>query len=374
MNVLWITWKDMGHPEAGGAEVVCSELSKRLQSDGHSVTLLTTNYPGANPGQTPEGIPVFRAGSNRYLHPFFALVYFVFRLRGRYDVVIEEVQGGCPYFCVLFERRAKRFAFYHQLARINWLYEVPKPFSYIGYGLLVPVATRFFSLFKIPVITVSESTRQELAKYGFSPERTHIISEGISIQPAKNIATIKKYKNPTVLSHGSMRAMKRTIDQIKAFEIAKKEIPKLRMKISGNANSSYGKKVLDYIARSPHKKDIEYLGRTTDEQKIELMQKCHAILVTSIEEGWGLIVTEANSQGTPAVVYDVAGLRDSVKNGETGIITAPVPQALADGIVELLGTSGSGYGHLRKKAWAWSKQIAFQRSYKDLMGIFGKIG
>jgi glycosyltransferase involved in cell wall biosynthesis len=42
--------------------------------------------------------------------------------------------------------------------------------------------------------------------------------------------------------------------------------------------------------------------------------------VTSVKEGWGLIVTEAGSQATPAIVYDVDGLRDSVTNRETGII------------------------------------------------------
>ena len=32
------------------------------------------------------------------------------------------------------------------------------------------------------------------------------------------------------------------------------------------------------------------------------------------------MIIEAASQGTPSVVYNVAGLRDSVKNGKTGIV------------------------------------------------------
>ena len=49
-----------------------------------------------------------------------------------------------------------------------------------------------------------------------------------------------------------------------------------------------------------------------------------------MREGWGLIVTEANALGTPAIVYDVHGLRDSVKAGINGLITHKnTPQSLA---------------------------------------------
>lgn len=369
MNILWITWKDSKHPEAGGAERVCEELCKRLIADGHTVTLLTSSYGGATDNSGTKGVRVIRVGSSRYLHPLQALLYYIRHLRGRFDLVIEEVNGGAPYFCVFFGRSAKRVLLYHQLARKNWLYEIKKPFSYVGYYVLVPLATRLISLAHVPLITVSESTRQNLVRYGFAPERTHIISEGLHIDPVSELQSAIKYKAPTVLSHGSMRAMKRTIDQIKAFEIAKKQIPGLKMKISGSSSGAYGQRVLDYIAKSPYTKDIEYLGRTTDADKQELMRRSHAILVTSIEEGWGLIVTETNSQGTPAVVYDVDGLRDSVRP-DTGVTTAENPAALAAGIVQLL-QKPKAYEDLRRRAWEWSKTLTFDQSYEDLKRAVG---
>lgn len=370
MNILWITWKDIRHPDAGGAEIVCHELCKRMVADGHHVTLLTTDYPGAKKEAEIPGVEIIRVGSSRYTHPFKALWYYIRHLRNKFDAVIEEVNGGAPYFAVFFGRKTPRYMLYHQLGRINWFYEIPAPFSYVGYHLLVPLATRFVSLAKTPLITVSESSKKELAKFGFKPDQTSIISEGIQIEPLQNITTVQKFADPTVLSHGSMRAMKRTIDQIKAFELAKKQIPNLKLKVSGSSSGSYGKKVLAYIAKSPYKADIEYLGRTTDEQKMELMQKCHAILVTSIEEGWGLIVTEANSQGTPAVVYDVAGLRDSVRPLQTGVVTAENPAGLADGIVTLLRDSRA-YDAMRQAGWEWSKTITFDQSYRDFKEAVG---
>lgn len=367
MKILWITWKDSGHPEAGGAERVCAELCTRLVDEGHVVTLLTTTYPNAKPASTPQGIPTIRIGSNRYTHPFQALWYFIRRLRNTYDVVIEEVNGGAPYFSVFFSKKSKRFLLYHQLGRRNWLYEITRPFSYIGYHVLVPLATRLVSLANVPVITVSDSTREVLHQFGLNRERTHIISEGLHIEPLSSLKEASKFSSPTLLSHGSMRAMKRTIDQIKAFEIAKKKMPDLRLKISGSNGGIYGKKVMNYIARSPYKKDIEYLGRTTDNEKISLMRKCHAILVTSVEEGWGLIVSEANSQGTPAVVYEVDGLRDSVRT-DTGIRTAENPEALAEGIVQLF-THPIAYEKMRRRGWEWSKTLTFNQGHQDLKKI-----
>lgn len=369
-HILWITWKDLKHPEAGGAEVVCAELSKRLVADGHRVTLLTTDYPGASEEGIVPGTEVIRVGSSRYLHPFQALGHYIRHSRGKYDIVIEEINGGAPYFAVLFGRKTPRYLLYHQLARVNWLYEIKKPFSWVGYYLAVPLATRILATAKVPVITVSESTRQVLAGFGLKPERTKIISEGLANKPLPSLKDVKKFSRPTILSHGSMRAMKRTIDQVKAFELAKKHFPDLQMKISGSSSSPYGQAVLRYIETSPYKKDIQYLGRTTDEQKLELMQKSHAILVTSVEEGWGLIVSEANSQGTPAVAYDVAGLRDSVRHQETGLVTAENPVGLADGIISLLSNKQQ-YERMRKAAWEWSKQLTFDQSYKDLKGILG---
>lgn len=368
MNILWITWKDKWHPLAGGAELVCYEVAKRLMRDGHTVTLLTCGYAGAKHQETIEGMKIIRVGSNRYSHGVQALAYYIRKLRNKYDIVLEEVNGGAPYFAVFFGRQSKRYLLYHQLARTNWLYEIPRPFSYLGYYVLVPFATRLVSMAGVPVITVSESTRKSLADHGMQTKKTHIISEGLEIEPLPKLDTAEKYQRPTMLILGGMRSMKRTIEQVRAFEHAKTMLPSLCLKIAGSNSGNYGRKVMDYIKSSLHAKDIEYVGKVSREEKIKLMQKSHVITVASVEEGWGLVVTEANSQGTPAVVYDVAGLRDSVQHEKTGIVTAEHPHALAQGVVALLQDKLK-YATLRHNAWQWSKTITFEKCYQDMRGI-----
>jgi glycosyltransferase involved in cell wall biosynthesis len=367
MNILWLAWKDYTHPERGGAEIVLRELMKRQLAEGHRVTLLTALHPGSKPHETLEGIDVIRVGTNRYIHPLQALWYYLRHLRGKYDILIETVNTA-PYFSLLFRGTAKRFAFYHQLAREIWYFETKNPLNHLGYHIIEPIATWLLSRAHAPLITVSDSTKKDLARFGWSPEHTHLISEGIEISPIRDLAANNKFDKPTMLSLGAMRGMKRTIDQIKAFKLAKQDIPDLQLKIAGDSSGAYGKTVLDYIQKCPFRDDIEYLGRVTYDQKIELMQRAHIITVTSVKEGWGLIVTEAASQGTPAVVYDVDGLRDSVQPGRTGLVTRQSPHALADGIVHMLSDQRR-YARIRKRAWEWSKQITFDKSYQDFKHI-----
>jgi glycosyltransferase involved in cell wall biosynthesis len=366
-RILWIAWKDYTHPQAGGAEVVLRELMRRQVADGHRVSLLTVRHPGSKEREMLDGIDVIRIGTNRYLHPFQALWYYLKQLRTRYDVVIETVNTA-PYFSILFKGPTKRIALAHQLAREIWFYEAKPPLSHFGHYILEPFALRLLSWARVPLITISESTKRDIARYGWKPERTHIISEGIEIDPVPDIRTIKKYHHPTVLSLGSLRSMKRTLDQIEAFELAKVRMPNLRMKIAGSASDMYGQRVLERIATSQYKDDITYVGRVSLEEKINLMQHCHIIVVTSVKEGWGLIVTEAASQGTPAVVYDVDGLRDSVQNGQTGVVTSSTPAALATGMVELLSDT-ERYQTMQHAAWEFSKDVTFETGYKQFNQI-----
>lgn len=367
MRILWLTWKDHKHPTAGGAEVVLRELSRRLIDDGHSVTWLTCGYKGNSKIENVDGINIIRVGRNRYVHSLQAFTYYARKLRGKFDIVIEVVNTA-PYFSVFFGKKSQRFLFYHQLAGDVWFHEAKIPVSYVGRYVLEPLATRLLSRADVKTITVSASTQKDLSRFGFSTERTYVITEGIQLKPLARLDNVRKFSNPTVLSLGALRAMKRTSHQIDAFELTKQVIPDLQLKIAGAADGTYGRKMLARINRSPYANDIEYLGKVPEKTKVQLMQKSHALLATSIKEGWGLTVTEAASQGTPSIVYDVDGLRDSVRNNVTGIVTEPRPTALAAAIKALL-TNKPRYANVREAAWQWSKQITFNNAYKDFKAV-----
>jgi glycosyltransferase involved in cell wall biosynthesis len=367
MKFLWLSWKDVSNPKAGGAEIVMHELSKRLVADGHDVTILTVLFPGAPDQEDIDGIHIIRVSKNRYIHPLMASLHYIRHMRNQYDIVIDVVNTA-PYMSPFYKGKTKSFLFYHQLAREIWFYEAPFPISLVGYGLLEPIATMLLGLTDTKTITISESTKKDLIRFGFKDQNIHIISEGITTEPVKEPSKLKKYKIPTILIFGAGRGMKRTLDQIKAFEIAKTKIPNLKLKIAGDMSGAYGQKAKRYIDGSTYAKDIHCLGRVSEAKKIELMQKCHVLLSASVKEGWCLVVSEVASQGTPAVVYDVDGLRDSVQDNLTGIVCEKNPSALAKGIVKLLDDPAR-YSLMQSEGWKSSKRLTFEKSYKDFKEV-----
>jgi glycosyltransferase involved in cell wall biosynthesis len=94
--------------------------------------------------------------------------------------------------------------------------------------------------------------------------------------------------------------------------------------------------------------------------------------VTSIKEGWGLNVIEAGACGTPTVAYNVPGLRDSVKNGVTGVLCAPNPDKMACAIVDLW-IDKKVLMTYSKNALDNSRQFNWDKSAKDLTNILDKI-
>jgi glycosyltransferase involved in cell wall biosynthesis len=367
MKILWFTWKDKKNPLAGGAEVVNEELAKRLVDDGHEVTFLVGGFKGGSAEETKNGFKIIRVG-NKWSVYFKACQYYKKNLRNWPDFVIDEV-NTIPFFAKFYVGQ-KNILFVHQLCRQIWFYQMFFPLNIIGY-LLEPIY--LWLLRDRKVITISESTKKDLMRFGFKEKNISIISEGIELETIKDLSLIKKFDKPTILSLGTVRSMKRTKHILKAFEILKKDIPEARLVIAGKADGAYGDRFVYDVENSQYSSSIRFIGPVSKEEKVELMQKSHIIAVTSVKEGWGLIVTEANSQGTPAVVYNVDGLRDAVKNNETGIVCEKnTPENMAENIVHLLNNKEQ-YKTLQKNAWEWSKEINFEKSYKFFIDIIKKI-
>jgi glycosyltransferase involved in cell wall biosynthesis len=365
MRILWFTWRDRRHPLAGGAETVNEEVARRLAADGHEVTFLVGGFDGARREElvaTDDGhaFRVIRVGGT-YTVYVAAFVHYLRHLRGWPDLVIDEC-NTMPFFAGWYVRRPTILLFY-MLCRRIWFHQFRQPFSTIGW-LAEPVYLR--ALKRTPVIAGSASTRRDLLRHGFRADDVGVMALGIELPPVPDPPAIAKFPEPTLLSLGAMRSMKRTLDHVAAFELAKRRLPHLKLVIAGDASGPYGERVRRRVERSPHRADIQLLGRVSREEKIALMRRAHLLVMTSVKEGWGLVVTEAASQGTPSVVYDVDGLRDSVRDGETGVVCRDSPDELANAVVDLL-TDRERYDRLRRSGWEWSRTLTFERTYSDFV-------
>ncbi|MCK4271453.1 glycosyltransferase, partial [bacterium] len=60
-------------------------------------------------------------------------------------------------------------------------------------------------------------------------------------------------------------------------------------------------------------------------------------VLPSLSEGFGLVILEAMAMGKPIIATNVGGIREILKNGETGLLVPPKdPKALAEKIIYLL--------------------------------------
>ena len=359
MKILWFTWKDLKNPLAGGAELVNEEIAQRLVRDGHEVIFLVGGYPNCLHKEEINGYQVIRLG-NRWSVYWKAYLYYKKYLENWADLIIEEI-NTFPFMTQWYTKKKKRILIFYQLCKEIWFYQMFFPLNLIGY-LLEPIY--LWLMKKNKVITISESSKKDLEKYGFKDIK--IMPMATKIEPAKELKN-KSLGSAMLLSLGSIRPMKRTFDIVKAFELSKKSLPQLQLIIAGDNNSSYGQKIIKYIDKSPYKKDIKYLGKISQTQKIKIMSQADLIAVTSVKEGWGLIVTEAGSQGTPAVVYNVDGLRDAVLYDKIGWITQKnTPENLSKKIITIFNDQPD-YNKKRRLAWEETKKYSFESTYKKAL-------
>lgn len=71
---------------------------------------------------------------------------------------------------------------------------------------------------------------------------------------------------------------------------------------------------------------------------------------------------------TPTVAYNVAGLKDSVLDNNTGLLTKPNPESCSEKIL-LLFENKPLYNTLRKNGIEWSKKISWDKASKESLRL-----
>lgn len=329
---------------------------------GYTITLFTAEFKNCNKFEEINNMTIIREGG-KYRVYSKAKSYYKSH-KDEFDIVIDEINTK-PFLTPKFVKDKPILAVIHQLAREFWFYETYFPLNYLGYYYL---ETKWLSYYRnITTITVSNSTKQDLTRMGF--RNIFIVPEGLNIAPL--IQVKRKGVSPIVVFLGRLKKAKLPDMAIEAFNLIKQEIQSAQMWVIGDG---YMRKELE----NSNYKDVIFHGYVKDDLKYELLSKAHVILVPGIREGWGLNVTESNAMGTPAVVYNIPGLRDSVKDGETGLIVKEnSPSGLANSAIFLLKnqdilTKISNNALSLSKQFSWNKSAhEFDKIIKNLVSYKG---
>lgn len=313
MRILVFTWRDAGHPEAGGSETFVERVSAGLVALGHDVTIFTAGYPGAQATQERGGRRYLRRGG-RYSVYARAAAHLI--RRGRtYDAIID-IQNGVPFWTPLWSGTPVVNVVHH-VHREQWP-EVFGPLrARLGWWLESSAAPRVYRACQY--LTVSEATRGELVQMGVSPARVRVVYSGNDLPDPAVTAGVPRTSHPSMVVLGRLVPHKRVELAIDAVAQLRAEHPGLRLTVVGQG---YWEDSLRRHAQSLGVTDaVEFTGFVDEDAKHRLLARSWVALLPSMKEGWGLAVLEAGIHGTPTVAFRAAGgTVESVLEDETGLL------------------------------------------------------
>lgn len=311
VKILILNWRCPTNPLSGGAEKVTLEHAKAWVKGGYEVTWLAGGYKNCKRVETFEGVKVTRTGTPILVYLFAPLFYW-FKWGGNFDFVFDEIHG-IPFLSPLWAWKSKKLAYIHEVAQEIWDEMLPFPINIVG-KLYEKI---YFLIYKnTHFMTGSNSTRQDLVRYGINEKNITIIPHGLFLKPVEKLPI--KEKKITLLYVSRLVKMKGIEDAIKIFSEVIQKVPNAKFWIVGSGEEGYVSTLHSKVKKLHLEHAVTFFGFVDEKKKIELYQRAHFLLHTSVREGFGLVVIEANSQGTPALTYDSPGLKDVVKNGING--------------------------------------------------------
>jgi glycosyltransferase involved in cell wall biosynthesis len=361
LRILFLSWRDPRNPKAGGAELFTHEVARRLVNRGDTVEWFVASFEGAAGEEDLDGIHLVRSGKQSSVH-IHAVRRYRRTLATRFDVVIDEV-NTIPFFTPLWSPVPSVLLIF-QLAREVWWHESRFPINAMGY-VAEPGYLRAYR--RTPAMTISASTESDLRRLGFKAPITVL---PIGLEPMV-VPDVLKEAVTTFLYVGRMAPSKRVHDIIEAFARFKRAGHDGRLWLVGDGPEGYLRTLRRRAGTLGVDNAVDFLGRLAADEKHERMARAHVLLMASVREGWGLSIAEANACGTPAVVYDVPGLRDAVRSGETGLVVPPTPERMAQGMAELTGDP-SRYGHIASAARLWSATFSFDAAADSMRQVIAR--
>lgn len=267
---------------------------------------------------------VHRTGS-RHTFPIMAPLYFRRHLAHEgYDVIIEDL-NKVPVFTPYWSATPVVLLVHHLFGSTAFE-EASAPTAAATWLLERPLA-RVYG--KVPVQAVSDSTATDLIERGFDGGRIEVIENGVDLAFYSPDPGLPRYHEPTALYLGRLRRYKRVDLVIRAMARLRDRGTDARLVVAGQGNARPALEALcaelDLLDR------VEFAGFVTDEHKRELFRRSWLHVLASPKEGWGISNMEAAACGTATVASDSPGLRDSVRDGETGFL---VPHGDVDGLAD----------------------------------------
>jgi glycosyltransferase involved in cell wall biosynthesis len=335
-------------------------MARGLKARGAKVTYLTARAPGQTRRERRDGIDIVRLGGRFTVYPL--ILGWLLAHRRSFDAALD-CQNGIPFFTPLaLPGRVPVLCVVHHVHTAQFGVHFGRWMAAVGRLLEGPVACWVYR--RHACVAVSPSTVAAMRdRLGWAGD-IYLIPNG-SPEPTEQPGD----QTPTTLTWvGRLVAHKRAELLLPVAE---------RVRDHGLT--------IDVIGRGPAERSLKEAvsarglgdavrlrGFLTEADKQAAVAGSLLHLNTSQGEGWGLCVIEAAAAGVPTVAYDVEGLRDAVRDGETGWLVRD-GEKLADVVDRAVKELADPARHaaVARACRRWAGQLGWDRSTERMAALVG---
>jgi glycosyltransferase involved in cell wall biosynthesis len=369
LRIVVANWRDPWHPQAGGAERYAWEMARGLTARGATVRYVTARAPGQARREHRDGIEIVRLGGQFTVYPLVAA--WLLAHRRSVDVVLD-CQNGIPFFTPLvLPRRVPVLCVMHHVHTAQFGVHFPAWMARVGRFLEGPAARLAYR--RQACVAVSPSTVTAMRERLRWKGDIYLIPNGAPVPP-RPAGEPRPEMPPAGVTAGPAARL------VWVGRLVAHKRPELIVPVAERGFT------VEVIGRGPDEDalaaaigsapgragSVLLRGYLSEEDKQAVVAASLLHLNTSQGEGWGLCVLEAAALGVPTVAYDVEGLRDAVRDGQTGWLVKDGEQ-LAD-VVERAAAELADPGRREQIAAAcraWAAQLSWDRSADRMAALVG---
>ncbi len=355
----------------GGGERRYYEIARRLARK-HEWHVFTMHIKGSRREEVLEGMHVHRLGKTHPLkkRAYGPLVPYFFEAmkrvsKERFDII--DCNAYVSAFAGFFAGRSSKtpcIVTIHDIYGKDWGHFLGNPaLGLIGRGIESLLLRLPFDRF----VTVSSASKKLLEGYG--TKKTCVIPNGVDNVFQKKSGVKRKQK---ILFVGRLVPLKNIHDLLNAFSMVLKEHPDVGLELIGEGPL---REELGSLAECLGiKKRVRFSGSVRSHSDVAKKMRESKVLVNpSLREGFGLVLLEAMSCGTPPIGYKLGAYNDFADSRNSILVAQGDHAGLAEGIKELLENKRywsilSKNGKKTAKGFSWSNTVKkTELLYKELV-------
>lgn len=229
------------------------------------------------------------------------------------------------------------------------------------------------------VITISKYSKNKIMQlYDIEKEKIKIIPNGVDIQKFRPMDDQKKIKNQMgiqnrtiILFVGRLIPRKGLSFLIEAAEKVVKEQKNTLFLIVGEGPEK--NLLIKNVEKKELMKNFHFVGDIKEKNLPKIYNIADVFVFPSIQEGQGIALLEAQASSKPVVSFKTSGIKETIIDKKTGLLTELNSEELANAILKLIQNA-----QLREKMGKVGRNFvannfSWNKSAKELLKIYNEI-